>query len=90
MKYLFVCVVAILLVGCDASSQKAIEPTGSELKVSVIGTTTDGCTIYRFRDGMDNHYFVRCVGQPDVATSTMQPCGKNCLYPDEITSIETR
>ncbi len=44
----------------------------------------EGCTVYRFVDGGNHHYFTNCRG----SVSDVKNCGKNCERPEEITTTE--
>jgi len=37
--------------------------------------TTEGCTVYRFYDNGNSHYFTNCTGTVSQHTES---CGKNC------------
>lgn len=38
--------------------------------------TTEGCTVYRFLDAGDWHYFTNCTS---TITTITESCGKNCV-----------
>lgn len=86
MKLLLVLPLLAVLIGCQVPAVKVLTTTNAALSVDVVGKV-DGCIIYRFRDDGHTHYFVRCQGASEVASITVQSCGKSCTYSDEIATL---
>lgn len=74
----------LALAGCAKQAESTM-PAGREFTVDRL-FTTDGCTAYRFMDGGERRYFVRC--ESTVTTSAQTGCGKNCISEDSITTAE--
>lgn len=62
------------LLACVNDPVATTASNNGEVPVDVL-FTHDGCTVYRFRDGI-YHYYVRCKGEP--AVSTLSCVGKHC------------
>lgn len=77
---------AAILVGC---SQPVTTPGAVNHPAAVATTVTDyqvtklfdvdGCTVYKFNDNLDDHYFSRCAIASVTAVTTASECGpKGC------------
>jgi len=74
-------IIAVALSGCVKQPNGPTTQHGN-FQVSTL-FTQDGCTVYRFYDGGNMHYFANCP----AGAVTMQDvsCGKNCTR-DEVIS----
>jgi hypothetical protein len=72
MKYL----ILFLLVSC--AEDPISVTTNGEFKIGKL-FTHEGCTVYRFMDGMNYRYFTNCT-----STFWKESCGKNCTRNMEI------
>ncbi|QNJ57392.1 DUF4884 domain-containing protein [Pseudomonas phage Dolphis] len=70
---------ALLLAGCQKQAESTTQ-VGHEFKVDTL-FTVDGCTVYRFVDGVRPRYFTNCRG----STEWSESCGKNCTHDDGVT-----
>ena len=84
MKYIIL-ILIILLTGCNKTPISTLETPNPNVKVDIL-TTVDGCTIYRFRDGGNDNYFVKCTSGSTQAIYTV-PCGKSCTEQVAITTV---
>lgn len=81
---------SLVMVGCEkvtpeqraARAQQEQERAYKQDYQVVELFTKDGCTVYKFRDNGDRHYFTNCNG----STSTQQDCGKHCTKEEEIST----
>lgn len=67
MKTLLVVVLLIVLSGCDVDPVSQSNTNNKEIQVDLL-FTHDGCNVYRFNDGGNNHYFVKCRDATTQAT----------------------
>lgn len=79
-------VAGAVLAACDAAPEARAPATNPEVVVVKLFTTDDGCTVYRFRDGVGgyNQYFARCVGVESSSAMSRRNCGKGCSRASEI------
>lgn len=83
-------VAALALAGCYAkTTPEASAQAGVDFKVDRL-FTHDGCTVYRFHDGLYGRYFTKCEGSASASTSWVESCGKNCTRPMDIPTGYTR
>jgi hypothetical protein len=82
----FATLLLIVLLGCNHSAEKTLQSSNPGFEIQIIGKA-DGCIIYRFWDGGNVHYFVRCQGASDVSTTDLRNCGKNCWHLEEIQTV---
>lgn len=72
----------LALVGLLAACSKPAEVTGSssnpEVSVDTL-FTHEGCTVYRFRDHGDAHYYASCADRSRTMQTRAETCGKNCI-----------
>lgn len=68
----------VALTGC-AKNATRVEPTGArdDFRVGKL-FSVDGCTVYRFVDAGNLHYFTNCRGS--VTDHRTESCGKNCTH----------
>ena len=64
---------AVTLSGCNNEPEATQKTTNSNFEVERL-FTADGCTVYRFWDRQDYHYFVACPGTG--STETQRRVGK--------------
>jgi hypothetical protein len=73
----FLAAVVVLLVACDAQPEKPAKSSNAKVEVQILTRTEDGCTIYRFYDGGDKVYFVRCNGYTAASWDTTVMAGES-------------
>lgn len=86
--FLFLILFAMLVLsftGCERSAPKP-PPTATEVFRVELLFETDGCKVYRFRDGYDQ-YFTTCEGS--VTSAHNETCGKGCQRTKH-TKVETK
>ena len=66
------------LAACSKEPQKTEHSTNPKIAVDTL-FSHDGCTMYRFEDGGQDHYFARCGNNVDVSSAYTTTCGKNCF-----------
>lgn len=91
MKRLIVgAMICAALVGCTKDPE-SVSNKGQGFKIEVLFTDDDNCTMKRFSDGSQNHYYAVCdsVEGRVASTSSTQSCGKNCTRTEEIQTIKT-
>ena len=47
-------------------------------RVPAVVSSADGCTVYRFYDKSNWHYFTKCGGTVTTTKNYAESCGKNC------------
>ncbi len=72
----------VFLAGCERPPISEAPTNNPAIIISKL-FQYDGCTVYRFNDNREAHYFTNCKG----SVSSEQSCGRNCRY-DE--TIETK
>ena len=83
--------IAVLAVaGCQKAPEYS-SPAGREFVVDKL-FTHEGCTMYRFSDGVYLRYFAKCNGDSATAqTEWSERCGNNnCVRQREITTSNVR
>ena len=50
-------------------------------RVPAVVSSADGCTVYRFYDKSNWHYFTKCGGTVTTTKNYTESCGKNCSRP---------
>lgn len=70
---------AALLAGCIGQAVETTSTDNTNFNVDTL-FNKDGCTVYRFYDGLHARYFVRCEGGQSRVEWT-EGCGKNCTRP---------
>ncbi len=70
-------IISLLLGGCAKKAEKVESTTNPEVPVETL-FTKDGCTVYRFKDNGDKHYFVRCNTTTETIQTISENCGKGC------------
>ena len=73
---------SLLLLSCAQTPVREAVSNNPNVPVAVL-FVHDGCTVYRFYDGSRRHYFAKCV-DATAETMTIQGCGKNCSYPENV------
>lgn len=74
-KLIFVALLALL--GCGKDPMSKASTDNPEITVSTL-FTHDGCTVYRFSDYGNPHYFVRCPQEQMTINTRTESCGKGC------------
>lgn len=88
-KTIATAVAALSLLACDGyrPPEQANIPTNVNFQVERL-FTFEGCTTYRFRDYY-MHYYTVCDANKIVRSEEMLNCGKNCVRPQESTTVVT-
>ena len=47
-------------------------------RVPAVVSSADGCTVYKFYDNGNWHYFTKCGGTVTTTKNYTESCGKNC------------
>lgn len=81
MRYVIILLAAMLTACQNAEPLVTSKTTNPTVKVDTL-FTKDGCTIYRFEDRWEYHYFVKC--ENTSAVLSRQSCGKNCTREETI------
>jgi hypothetical protein len=80
-------VAALFLSGCIKQAESTAASTNANVDVERL-FTADGCTVYRFYDNGEHHYFSKCKGaiRSEVDSTVSRSCGKGCTtdIPDTI------
>lgn len=85
MKYFIV--LSLFLVGCIKDGTP-VEVNGAkeDFRVELL-FSKDECSVYRFRDGSNIHYYTNCKGT--VSSTKTRQCGKSrCSYTEQISTEE--
>ena len=77
MKYAAILLLALAVAGCTAQPDSTGPTSNAETPVDTL-FTKDGCTVYRFRNYGNHHYFARCIGAEQSLVQERVSCGKNC------------
>lgn len=79
MSRLALLLAALALAGCGRNPAEAVAPSSNvHFQVGRL-FTHEGCTVYRFVDGVHHRYYVRCDGGHAAAHfDHTEQCGKNC------------
>lgn len=89
MKVLPLLITCLLVTSCQRQAETSSQTSNPEVKVETL-FRHDGCTVYRFRDGGNDHYYVRCSdGYVRADTSISESCGKACTR-TRVEGIETK
>lgn len=70
-------VLFLLMAACYSTPIETRQTDNTDVNVAKL-FHVDGCTVYRFRDGLYEHYFARCSTNTSSETSVSRSCGKNC------------
>lgn len=77
----------VMLTGCVKQADGTVASSNIHVGVEKL-FTADGCTVYRFYDDGDYHYYSKCTGaiHSEVETTLSKSCGKSCTttYQDTI------
>jgi hypothetical protein len=76
MKTAAVVIAALFIAGCGQKPMASATTGNPELPASKM-FTYDGCTVYRFSDYGQPHYFAKCDGKA-ASTQWSESCGKGC------------
>lgn len=89
IKLVFASLLLLGLLGCNQLAQEVSSTSNSAVKVELL-FRYDGCSVYRFEDGLqlNSHYYVRCDKESNSSTSGTQWCGKNCTFTEIIQTVE--
>lgn len=75
-----VLVALVLLVACEADPVARHGTNNADVQLDTL-FTRDGCTVYRFSDAGNLHYFARCeAASAEVIGTRRESCGKNCSH----------
>jgi hypothetical protein len=88
IKKLLIAFSILLLTGCGADFIERKDTGNVEIEGGMIAVI-DGCSVYRFKDGGERVYFVRCSDRT-VTTSWEHSCGKNCTKHEMIPTYMTK
>lgn len=84
---LLLLIAALFLTGCVKQAEGTMDSSNDKVAVEKL-FTADQCTVYRFYDDGDYHYYSKCIGalRSEVETTLSRSCGKSCTesYPDTI------
>jgi len=71
---------AALLGGCENTPVASMPSSNASITVDKL-FSNDGCTVYRFHDAGEQHYYVRCDGRSTlgVIEGHSRTCGKGCV-----------
>ncbi len=83
---LIVAALALAVAGCMRKPVETGKSDNAEIPVDRL-FTKDGCTVYRFVDGGNSRYFVRCDGAASSSTGWNESCGKSCSRPVDIPTV---
>lgn len=91
MKRMLVCLLALSLAMCKSPALQVDQTDNRSFEVEELFSHA-GCTVYRFEDGGDRHYFAVCHGGSYQTTTPRQEvCGKGCVRNvDDVLNIEMR
>lgn len=81
MKFLIAFLFLLSLIGCSKAPVSIANTDNTEFKVAEL-FTHNGCTVNRFYDAGEYHYYTNCHG----STIGTIDCGKNCTRQDEIST----
>lgn len=75
--FLVALAIVLLLFGCAKEPVSRASSSNSEINVDRL-FDYDGCTMYRFKDGGERHYYARCDDRVSTISQHTESCGKNC------------
>lgn len=76
MRYILI---TLIFTSCNGEPLYTSQTNNEEFQVEKL-FTYDSITVYRFKDGTRSHYFTK------NETMSLQSCGKNCIYNENIES----
>jgi hypothetical protein len=89
MKIIITGLAMLMFTGCLKDAERAAPGSNGSVRVGLL-TSVEGCDVYRFMDGGNPHYFVKCKdAQAAVMEQHIESCGKNCTttITDEIPTV---
>ena len=84
MNKLIVALSCLILAACSEPAESTAPSSNGNIPVDKL-FNIDGCTVYRFKDGVHNRYFSNCKTGHSEVTYQLN-CGKNCSRPETISS----
>lgn len=72
--------------GCVGEGERRVGGTNTSYEITQLFKDSDGCSVRRFQDGLNFHYYVVCPGGAASTQSTVS-CGKNCTREVEIQTV---
>ena len=88
MKTILLLLVILLFSACTKKPISVSNTDNIDINVGEL-FTHEGCTVYRFSDNGDYHYYAHCVnGSSETIVRRHEPCGRNCTrsYDENIPS----
>lgn len=67
LRNALICTTVLMLAGCGKPAESTTR-VGNDFEVGKL-FTVDGCTVYRFVDGIRTHYFTNCSGSTRYTVS---------------------
>lgn len=82
MKYIMMALVLMLVAACEKPPASVMSTDNREFPVATL-FTHEGCTLYRFKDHGNPHYYSKCEGG---SSSVMSRVGAKHKRPEEVST----